>query len=60
MSQADTFSPRTVRVILGLFGVAHAAVAVFLVDGWLRWLFAALAVIILCATVTPAFRRPRA
>lgn len=58
MSQADTYSPRTVRVILGLVALAFAATAALLVDGWPRWLFAALTVITVCAVVTPPFRRP--
>lgn len=58
MRQADTYSPRVIRVILACFTLGFAATAVFLTDGWLRWLFAALAVIVGCATITPAFRRP--
>ncbi len=60
MSQDDHYSPRTVRIILAMLALALAAVSVLLVDGRIRWLFAALTVIVLCAAVTPAFRRPRA
>jgi hypothetical protein len=54
----DTYSPRTVRVALALITLGLAATAVFLVDGWLVFLFGALAVLSGCATITPPFRRP--
>lgn len=57
----DAWSPRSMRILLTVVALALVAVTVLLlsVHTWLWWLCIALAVILLCAAITPPFRRPR-
>ena len=58
----DAWSPWTMRIILGFFAAGLIGL-IFIKDmpigSWPWWLCLTLAVILLCAAITPPFRRPR-
>jgi hypothetical protein len=54
----DTHSSRGTRVILAVITLILGYGAVFLVDGWLTWFLAALAVLVGCIAMCPPFRNP--
>jgi FtsH-binding integral membrane protein len=53
----DTWSPFAMRVVLTVLGIVNVVLAA-LRDGWLRWVLAAIAVLLFCAAIVPPFRRP--
>jgi tRNA threonylcarbamoyladenosine modification (KEOPS) complex Pcc1 subunit len=55
----DTFSPRTMRIMLVTIAAAMISCAFFVnsIFSWLWWLQIAVAVIALCAAITPPFRK---
>jgi len=57
----DTWSPRSMRILMLVVAVIPAAIAFLLLSvfSWLWWLCVAVSVIALCAAITPPFRRPR-
>lgn len=57
----DTWSPRTMRIALVILaaGLVTCAFLLSSIFNWMWWLDMAVAVILLCASITPPFRRPR-
>ena len=54
----DVYSPRTMRTLLTVGGLTAITLAMTVFHSWPRLAFIALAVIMLCAAITPPFRKP--
>lgn len=53
----DVWSAKIVRFALAAIAVIITAAGLAL-DGWLRWILLATAVLLACAAVTPRYRNP--